>query len=296
MFDSISVLFYGKTATYSATENRDKAFKNILEVFPFFDLIAECKDFPARGGKRHYCIVAKEENWFWLDSNEPNRTEFLDDLKTEDFIKIATRYKDGDAYGIVKPVPRNEQEKLDTVYFKEACDYYSKYSNLKHIIKDLFKEHGYKLIYCWQNQKPFSDFHGWVTCEVMLNQPINFGEYKVVDEVFYGTPKEILQIYGTSEYFQTVELMKAALLNRAENLSQYKEDMISKMVEAELFGEYRKLKELFKELRSLYEPPEGSGTARKRVLNDRFKEEVLEKIPADVVQVIKSLLGGILYG
>lgn len=296
MFDSVSVLFYGKIAPYSTAENRDKAFKNILEVFPFFELIAKCKDFPARGGKKKYCIVAKEENWFWRDSNEPNRKAFLDDLQVENFIKIATRYKDGDAYGIVKPIPRNEQEKLDTMDFKEACDYYSGYSNLDNIKDSLQEEHGYKLIYCWRNKKPFSDFHGWVTCEVILNQPINFGEYKVADEVFYGAPREILQIYGTDEYFQTVEQMKVALLNCTHNFSQYREDMISKIVEAETFGKYNKLKELYKELRSFYEPPEGSGFTRKGVLKNSFEEEVLEKFPSDVMQAVKILFGGTLYG
>jgi len=279
----ISLLKKYEQVFISAAE-RDTFYKKMGRLFPLFKEIIEPSSRKTSDGETLY-LLTFNGNWFWQTSNELRINQLCEDLdKVYDFSSLDTAFSsiisrmDGDAYGIVKPINRESVEPFDEYRFDKACGVYFISPSYK---EELKKDGYYKLIYCAEHHKSRTEYEDWVACETMLGSPINFWEYKIVDQTFFGSPKEIIPHYGTYTYVKQVQAMWDVLNEYRKNLHSYANNLVTDIMLEYSSGLIKIATKKYKEFFLLFEPPEGCSLEEKVRLMALF-EDVLGNLPASV--------------
>ncbi|MEE1505108.1 MAG: hypothetical protein UGF89_12800 [Acutalibacteraceae bacterium] len=293
------VLVFLKARKYSfvTASARDEMFSRIVEFFPFFKYIAvQVGEIRNNDGTSFHCISIKN-NWFWLPSNSDRVGELRDDVRKisefdvsdKAYADILSRVAVGDAYGIVKPITRYTNEKVNVTEIAIAVEFFKEHGL---DVEDLQKEHGFKLVYCHKNEHPFSDFKAWVTCEKMYGNSLSYAEYLTANSVFYGDPQESLSSYGTQEYSETVSEM----VKRINVFNESTRKALSVVFVDEIINSVT-IPEAYKNLKSLREVwTSGEGCAKdvKRYRKDALKKyfaQIPEKLLDEILAYERS--GGV---
>lgn len=259
-------------------------FKN---AFYFLDYV--CNENIAMSDNGNY-IIAQNSNWFWLKCNDANRKELIKDIGEVEFFDysdsnangIISRLVFGDGYGIVTPLKRDVVEPFDEKAFKEATIHYSVYEGVKTFKEEYFRQKlYYKLIYCSKIPTPSIEAYYWDLCERLLKQPLNYYEYKLVDELVYGSIEELKAVYMSDEYDKLLTEMQEVLMDHKAHLVRKSAAVAQNIESLHQKGEIEKALVLWNTLQSFFEAPEGDSDKKK----DRLRQAYVEaknKIPARI--------------
>jgi len=232
--------------------------------------------------------VYSNDNIFWKYENEAKRLCLINwlenvwrfDAKDPWFSAIMTRYETGDAFGVLKPVFRAQKENISDETLEEVYNHFTS-QGVKLPSYWRFREGlTYKVVYCGQNGFRFMDAVNWYWCEMLLSEPINFIEYKVVDACVYDSPENLVKIYLNDEYNQILGEMKTALQDYRAELPQ-KLDSMPKLILDDLDdyceeGFLEKLNFVFQAC----EPPEGASETDKTWCKRRV-DLILQDLPIE---------------
>ncbi|MEE1505110.1 MAG: hypothetical protein UGF89_12810 [Acutalibacteraceae bacterium] len=232
-------------------------------------------------------IVVENTNWFWLIENKANRDvliEYIKAVKSFDssdpvYKMIIKRFETGDSFGILGFVPRDTTEGLNKQLFLKAIEHYH-----LELHKKKYEVLHYKLIKCYQRNAPLSEVNSWALYEVLVRIPINYYEYKFLDTLVYGDPKELKNIYLSEEYIDLIRQMRVALRSHRDNLGSKAESLCDEIVtdykKNKISGDFSAASHFLNELYDLYELPEGALAELKESYQyDLFFR--LDKIPLE---------------
>lgn len=233
-------------------------------------------------------VVMENANWFWLMENKANRDvliEYIKEVKSFDssdpiYNMIVKRFETGDSFGILGFVPRETTEGFNKTLFSKAIEHYG----LK-LSEEKYKALHYKLIKCYKRNAPLSEVKAWQLYEVLIRIPINYCEYKLLDALVYGDPKELKNIYLSKEYVDLIREMRVALRNHRDNLGSKAESLCNEIItdhkKNKKSGNFSTASRLLNEVYDLYEFPEGAIA----VLKESYQYDLyfrLDKIPLEV--------------
>lgn len=259
------------------------------DYIPFLPLLIQLHPVTNQG-------LYANSNPFWKKSNELNRLNLIDrislvnsfDDRDSHYKSIMAYYEFANAFGIRKPVARQEKEPFFNLNFEKACAYYF----LPPQKRQELKEDGYyKLYICYQNGDSFTDFEAWRKYESILGISINHVEFRLLDAMVYGNPEELDDVYMSPEFLDITDAMRYKLERFRGEYHNLAEAYVSMIKVHWSAGEKDKAYANYFALSDLFEHPEGMSVEEMASLNDDFASYA-NRLPAallrDVFQYKKS--------
>ncbi len=139
----------------------------------------------------------------------------------------------------------------------------------------------YKLIFCCDRNVSVDYARNWQKYEEILETPINFIEFRVLDNATYTFPNDLDIIYMSQEYKDTVESMRNTLSEHRKKLDSRSDEIVPLIEAAYKASNGIMMDELWTELNDLWECPEGCGEDVKTARKQRL-ESYLSKIAPNV--------------
>lgn len=254
-------------------ENLCQSRKDCLKKFPFLNPIVRLNHPDPNA-------LAQNANWFWLSPNDINRDTLANDIErireidfTDEYYgKISIRLTSGDGYGIQPKTLKAQEEPYNAETYKEAFEWYVQNEKIDSVKSYFFEDSHYKVVYCRKRKLPFSVVTGWLRCELILSESLNYAEYKAVNDLIYGDPDELKVIYMSDEYKELKQNMYNALVSHRKDVGSQAlilVNSIKNVLENQpSFSpqEFIKAKNDYLKFVELYEAPEGASDEKKRKL------------------------------
>lgn len=240
--------------------------------------------------------LCQNANWFWCESNLKNRIELANaiinirkfDCNDKAYGEISSRFSNGDAFGIVKPVKRVQPVVVDECDLESAFQWYVDRVEVTFAKKYFLEDEKYKVVYCYNMRIPFFNALSWQCYEELLGFPLSFVEYQAIDETFYGAPEELKEIYPSEDYKKVLDGFFLVLSEFRSSLENTINKTIDEMKAFFSSGNHQKGFECWMQLRRLHEVPDGTETLKRRKAVYRYKKR-LESIPGDVLAYYKEM-------
>lgn len=269
-------------------------FYKLVEVLPLLKLIVRI-EITENGDINHY----DTNNVFWLSGNLQGQLDLYNDVlqavvygQSNYFASgilgdVNYRYTNGDAYGIRKPVPREQEEEIDFDRLMVACSHFGcRYEDKSYranpgLVRTFCGASAYKLIYCCDRSVSVDYARNWQKYEEILETPINFIEFRLLDNTTYTFPDDLDIIYMSQEYKDTVSSMRSTLSEHRLHREPRSDDLVKVINDSWESGCFSSLEELYTELNDIWECPEGCSE-EESLLREYRLESYINKLSADV--------------
>ena len=270
------------------------SFSELVEVLPLLELIVRI-EITSDGDTNHYAT----SNVFWLSGNAQGQLDLYNDVllavaygQNNYFASgilgdVIYRYTNGDAYGIRKPVPREQEEEINFNRLMVACSLFGcryedqSYRTNPNLVRAFCGASAYKLIFCCDRNVSVDYARNWQKYEEILETPINFIEFRILDNTTYTFPDDLDIIYMSQEYKDTVNSMRKTLYEHRRKLGSRSDEIVSLIEAAYKANNSIMLDEMWNELNDLWECPEGCNEENKASQAQKL-ESYLSKLAPDV--------------